>query len=314
MKYIVAVSGGVDSVVLLDMLVHGRLKLEDGNWRASADNIQPLTSNLQLVVAHFDHGVREESAEDAKLVEGLAQKYGLPFEVERVELGSAVSEEQARDERYKFLQKSRKKHNASHIIMAHHQDDMVETAIFNISRGTGWRGLASLKSTDGILRPLLHLNKDEIYSHARKHGLDWNEDITNQDERYSRNYIRGSLIPKASNSDPNFKSKMNSLISNVQSLQQEIDEHINSILELARLDEANFILSRHKLVMWPQEVSLEILRAIVLQLDPDWHPTTLQLSLMLNFCKTSRPGKTYEVSKNVKVSSTKSHLEFTRLK
>ena len=298
MKYIVAVSGGVDSVVLLDMLVNGEIELPEA----------------EFVVAHFDHGIREDSANDASLVRDLASRYGLPFDIERAELGPETSEEKARDERYNFLQKSRKKHEASHIITAHHQDDLVETAIFNLTRGTGWRGLASLKSTDGILRPLLHLNKDEIYSHARKHGLDWNEDITNQDERYSRNYIRGSLIPKASNSDPNFKSKINSLISNVQSLQQEIDEHINSILELARIDENTFILSRHKLVMWPQQVSLEILRAIVLQLDSDWHPTTQQLSLILNFCKTSRPGKTYEVSKNVKVSSTKFHLEFTRLK
>lgn len=312
MKYIVAVSGGVDSVVLLDMLVHGKLKLEDGKWRASEEKFQIPNSNFQLVVAHFDHGVREESAEDAKLVEELAHKYGLPFEVERVELGSEVSEEKAREERYKFLQKSRKKHNASHIITAHHQDDLVETAIFNISRGTGWRGLASLKSTDGILRPLLHINKNEIYSHARKHGLDWNEDITNQDEKYSRNYVRRSLIPKARSIDPNFKNKMNSIIVRVQDLQREIDSQIRDILNLAKIDDDTFILARHKVVMWPDSVSLEIFRAIVIILDPGWHPTTLQLSLILNFCKTSKPGKKYEVTKKVRVDSLSNHLEFKK--
>lgn len=296
MKYIVAVSGGVDSIVLLDMLLNGHIELPEA----------------EFVVAHFDHGIREDSAEDAKLVEELAQKYGLPFEVERVELGSEVSEEQARDERYKFLQKSRKKHEASHIITAHHQDDLVETAIFNLARGTGWRGLASLKSTDGILRPLLHLNKDDLYAHALRHGLNWNEDVTNQDEKYSRNYVRRRLIPKATISDPSFKKKMTDIISNVQSLQLEIDSQINDILELARIDSASYVLSRHKLVMWPRIVSLEILRAIVLQLDSNWHPTTQQLSLMLNFCKTSRPGKTYEVSRHVRIISTKTHLEFKK--
>lgn len=296
MKYIVAVSGGVDSVVLLDMLVNGHIDLPEA----------------EFVVAHFDHGIRENSADDARLVDELADRYGLPVEIERVELGADVSEEKAREERYKFLQKSRKKHQASHIITAHHQDDLVETAIFNLSRGTGWRGLASLKSTDGILRPLLHLKKEDLYSHARRHQLNWSEDITNQDEAYTRNYVRRSLIPKAISLDPTFKGSMNDIISKVQLLQKEIDLQIKDILAQAKLDDDSYILARHKLVMWPNIVSLEILRAIIIQLDPDWHPTTLQLNLILNFCKTSKPGKNYEVSKQVKIDSLSNHLQFKK--
>lgn len=291
-----AVSGGVDSVVLLDMLVNGHIDLPDA----------------EFVVAHFDHGIRQNSADDARLVADLAARYGLPVEIERVELGANASEEKARNERYKFLQKSRKKHGASHIITAHHQDDLVETAIFNLSRGTGWRGLTSLKSTDGILRPLLHLKKEDLYSHARKYQLNWSEDITNQDETYSRNYVRRSLIPKANSVDPTFKARMNDIISKVQSLQKEIDLQIKDILAQAKLDDDTYILARHKLVMWPNIVSLEILRAIVTELDPDWHPTNLQCNLMLNFCKISRSGKTYEVTKHAKLISTKTHLEFKK--
>jgi tRNA(Ile)-lysidine synthetase-like protein len=296
MKYIVAVSGGVDSVVLLDMLVNGQIDLTDA----------------EFVVAHFDHGIRENSADDASLVAELAQRYGLPFEIERVELGSDTSEEKAREERYKFLQKSRKKHEASHIITAHHQDDLVETAIFNLTRGTGWRGLASLKSTDGILRPLLHLKKEDLYSHARKHQLNWSEDITNQDETYSRNYLRRQLIPKANAIDPSFKNKLNDIIVKVQELQIEIDAQIKDLLNVAKIDGSSFILPRHKLVMWPRAVSLEVIRAIILRLDSDWHPTTTQLNLVLNFCKASRPGKTYEVTKQVRVDSVRNHLEFKK--
>lgn len=296
MKYIVAVSGGVDSVVLLDMLVNGHVDLPEA----------------EFVVAHFDHGIRENSSDDARLVSELADRYGLPVEIERAELGPDVSEERAREERYKFLQKSRKKHDASHIITAHHQDDLVETAIFNLSRGTGWRGLASLKSTDGILRPLLHLKKEDLYSHARRYQLNWSEDITNQDETYSRNYVRRSLIPRARAIDPNFKSKMSDIIATVQELQKEIDSQIKDILHVAKLDDDTYILPRHKLVMWPSVVSLEILRAIIVQLDPEWHPTTSQLNLMLNFCKTARPDKTFEATKRVKILSTKTHLQFKK--
>lgn len=291
-----AVSGGVDSVVLLDMLVNGHIDLPDA----------------EFVVAHFDHGIRENSADDARLVSELAQRYGLPVEIERVELGPDVSEEKARDERYKFLQKSRKKHKASHIITAHHRDDLIETAIFNLSRGTGWRGLASLKSTDGILRPLLYLTKEDLYSHARKHQLNWSEDITNQDEAYSRNYVRRSLIPKATSIDPTFKARMNDIISKVQFLQEEIDLQIKGILAQAKLDDDTYILPRHKLVMWPNIVSLEIIRAIVIELDPDWHPTTLQLNLLLNYCKTSKPSKKYELSKRVRIDSLSNHLQFKK--
>lgn len=296
MKYIVAVSGGVDSVVLLDMLVNGHIDMPDA----------------EFVVAHFDHGIRENSSDDAKLVAELAERYGLLVEIERAELGDDASEEKAREERYKFLQKSRKKHGATHIITAHHQDDMVETAIFNISRGTGWRGLSSLKSTDGVLRPLLHLKKEDLYSHARRHGLNWSEDVTNLDETYSRNYVRRSLIPKASSADPKFKRKLAEIIAKVQDLQKDIDKQIRDILNQSKLDDDTYIVSRHKIVMWPDIVSLEIIRAIVIKLDPEWHPTTQQLNLMLNFCKTSKPGKKYEVSKQVRIDSSTSHLEFKK--
>lgn len=296
MKYIVAVSGGVDSVVLLDMLVNGHIDMPDA----------------EFVVAHFDHGIRENSSDDAKLVSELAERYGLLVEIERAELGADVSEDKAREERYKFLQKSRKKHEASHIITAHHQDDMVETAIFNISRGTGWRGLSSLKSTDGILRPLLHLKKEDLYSHARRHGLSWSEDVTNLDETYSRNYVRRRLIPKAISADPEFKRKLAEIIAKVQVLQKDIDKQIRDILNQSKLDDDTYILSRHKIVMWPDIVSLEIIRAIVIKLDPEWHPTTQQLNLMLNFCKTSKPGKKYEVSKLVRIESLSNHLQFKK--
>lgn len=83
MKYVVAVSGGVDSVVLLDMLVK--------------------TGEHELVVAHFDHGIRNESTDDANFVAGLAAQYGLPFKVTQGHLGSAASEELARNKRYEFL-------------------------------------------------------------------------------------------------------------------------------------------------------------------------------------------------------------------
>lgn len=180
-KYVVAVSGGVDSVVLLDLLT----------------TYYPLLTTAQtqyeFVVAHFDHGIREDSEQDRIFVQELAKKYGLKFEYEKEELGVDASEELARAHRYKFLNSALKKHKAKAIITAHHKDDLLETAIFNLLRGTSRSGLSSLKSTDKLARPLLDYKKSEILDYAKAHNLQWREDPTNQLLKYTRNKIRKFL-------------------------------------------------------------------------------------------------------------------------
>src|SRR5690606_15740277 len=116
-------SGGVDSVVLLDILAR--------------------SDRYDLTVAHFDHGMRPDSAADARFVEGLAAQYGLDFIGKREELGVQASEDRARSARYDFLFAEAKKRSAV-VATAHHLDDVVESIAINIVRGTGWRGVAVL--------------------------------------------------------------------------------------------------------------------------------------------------------------------------
>ncbi len=177
----VAVSGGIDSMVLLDVLAH--------------------TPGLELTVAHFEHGVRADSDEDRELVQRAAEQYGLPFVFEHGNLGPNVSEAAARAARYAFLRRVKKTAGAQAIITAHHQDDLIETAIINMLRGTGRKGLNSLRSTDEIIRPLLHVTKSAVYDYASgyarnydDHNIIWNVDSTNNSDRYLRNYIRRHLI------------------------------------------------------------------------------------------------------------------------
>lgn len=172
-KYIVAVSGGVDSVALLQMLLAGQ--------------------DLELVVAHFDHGIRPDSAKDMEFVSKIADINGLPFITERVELGPAASEATARKYRYEFLQKVREEHAADAIVTAHHQDDLIETALLNVLRGTKRLGLVSLRSTDSVKRPLLDMSKQDILMYAQNNNLQWREDSTNKKLDYKRNKIRHTL-------------------------------------------------------------------------------------------------------------------------
>jgi tRNA(Ile)-lysidine synthetase-like protein len=175
-KYVVAVSGGVDSMVLLDMLRN--------------------LSGVQLVVAHFDHGIRADSAQDRELVEQVAARYGLPFVYETAKLGAGASEAVARTARYAFLQRVMSEHQARAIITAHHQDDMLETAILNILRGTGRKGLSALGSSAVRIRPLLDWPKEAIVAYAHEHHIIWHEDSTNADEQYLRNYIRRNIMTR----------------------------------------------------------------------------------------------------------------------
>lgn len=196
-KYIVAVSGGVDSVVLLHTLHQrlgsGMVGLSDSKTSAIAPSHHPA---MELIVAHFDHGIRENSTADREFVQNLAETYKLPFEYEEGKLGSQASEATAREARYSFLKSLAAKHNADAIITAHHQDDVLETAIINMLRGTGRRGLTSLSSSNQLIRPLLEVTKAEIKKNAETHKLDWREDDTNQDQKFLRNYVRHTLLPR----------------------------------------------------------------------------------------------------------------------
>ncbi len=171
MRYIVAVSGGVDSVVLLDRLVR--------------DGVH------ELVVAHFDHGIRPESDADARFCRALAAQYGLPFETCREELGETASEATARARRYVFLRRVAEEYGAK-IATAHHRDDLIETMAINLTRGTGWRGIAVF-GDNTIERPLLSEAKAAIYDYALRYNLEWVEDETNQTDAYLRNRLRARL-------------------------------------------------------------------------------------------------------------------------
>lgn len=179
-RYIVAVSGGVDSVVLLDML-----SKIDG---------------LELVVAHYDHGIRQESGADCEFVRGLAERYSLPFVAEQGKLGAHASEALAREFRYSFLQRMVSEHGSQAIITAHHQDDVIETIVINLIRGTGRKGLSSLRSTEDIVRPLLGIAKLDLVNYAEANNLQWHEDKTNNDPKYLRNWVRINVVPKFSDS------------------------------------------------------------------------------------------------------------------
>lgn len=265
-KYIVAVSGGVDSVVLLDMLV------KKGNHR--------------LIVAHFDHGIREDSKSDALFVSELAQKYNLLFETKREELGPRASEEKARDRRYEFLRSIANKYDAK-LVTAHHSDDIIESIAINLTRGTGWRGLAVLDSD--VIRPLLDMTKSEIINHAHKNKLKWHEDSTNESGDYLRNHIRRKTI----NLNDDTKRQLLGLWAEQKMLKSMIDKEVKSLLG------DQIVYNRYFFTHVDNKTVIELLRYVF-----NARLTRPQLIKALHAIKTMLPGKTYQAGDGIKINFT----------
>lgn len=243
-KYIVAVSGGVDSVCLLDILV--------------------ASGEYDLVVAHADHGIRVDSEEDADLVVALAHKYNLLINATKLQLGKNASEERTRTARYAFLFDAMELADADAIITAHHADDVLETSIMNIRRGTDRYGAAGGMTREGIVRPLINLTKAELLDYAREHQLQWREDNTNQDVKYTRNKVRHELIPSIDVND--YKNHLAEL--------GELNEKIDSLLKgIVSIKKETILLPRDRLNQLSLR-ELEVLLAYAIrQIDP-----TLELS------------------------------------
>lgn len=267
--YIVAVSGGVDSMALLDFLYH-----------------QP---DIRLIVAHVDHGIRHDSSQDAALVAGVAAELDIPFEQTNLQLGPGASEERARIVRYEFLRYCRKKYNADAIITAHHEDDVIETIIINIMRGTGWRGLVSLRSTPHLLRPFLSIRKAEIIDYANARGLQWREDSTNKDIRYLRNYIRQNVIPKL---DDHSRRELLMLRAKQVIVREKIEAELNKSSEVfcVTTDSGGYVIDRYVLIMLPRAVGIELLQHSIERVSGK-KVLNSQAESLLIFTKAARPGK-----------------------
>jgi len=275
-RYVVAVSGGVDSVVLLDMLSKN--------------------STHEIVVAHFDHGIREDSAEDAAFVSELAETYEHSFETLREELGVNVSEEKARDRRYLFLRSIAKKYDGQ-IVTAHHADDIVETIAINFTRGTGWRGLAVLDSD--IHRPLLHLSKSDILKYAADHNLSWREDSTNASDAYLRNRLRR----KATNLDPDTKQELLALRSQQVESKRLIKEAVTELIGEGPE------YSRYFFTHAPTKVAIECLRAVT-----HARLTRPQLERVLMAIKTAAPKSSYTAGSGITFDFTTRNFSLSLLK
>lgn len=178
-RAVVAVSGGPDSVALLDLLVQSRSR-----------------HHLALIVAHADHGIQPGSDTVATTVSIFAASLGLPWELGELRLGPDTSETTARDARYAWLYDVARRHGAAAILTAHHADDQAETVLMRVLAGTGPAGLAGMAARSGLIaRPLLLVRRLELEEYVRDRGLAVWSDPANADPAHLRSWLRAAVIP-----------------------------------------------------------------------------------------------------------------------
>ena len=189
-KVIIACSGGPDSMCLLNLLI--KLKIN---------------KNLELIVAHVNHKLRSVSDNEAKMVEDYAKKNKVTFELQELDYQNAkFSEDDAHRKRYKFFKSLIKKYKANYLVTAHHGDDLIETILMRIARGSNLNGYIGIKrvtqNEDYItLRPLLSTTKDEIIKYNESENIPYVIDESNDSLKYTRNRYRKNVLPFLKNED-----------------------------------------------------------------------------------------------------------------
>lgn len=195
-KVVVAVSGGPDSMALLSLISKLRNNLD-----------------LKIICAHVNHNVRSESDQEAIFVKDFCEKHDILFEMMKIEDYSDDNfHNQAREKRYHFFETLIKKYHAKYLFTAHHGDDLIETILMRIVRGSTLRGYAGFlcvveREDYKIVRPLIHHTKEEIIHYLKQNNISWVEDQSNLKDVYTRNRFRKYVVPQLKSEDPNVHDK-----------------------------------------------------------------------------------------------------------
>lgn len=214
-KILLAVSGGIDSMVLLHL------------FEKSAFNYG---------VAHCNFRLRgSDSDNDERLVKEQVEQHGIPaffeaFDTKEYAAINGISIEMAaRKLRYEFFEKVRNENNFDFVATAHHQDDLIETFFLNLSRKTGLKGLTGIKEKSGtLIRPLLFAGREEIENFATKQFINFREDASNNDIVFQRNFIRHKILPLFSELNPAFRKNMIAGIVNLREAENVYDAFLEN--------------------------------------------------------------------------------------
>jgi len=223
---LLGVSGGIDSVVLLDLMDK---------------------AGYSIGIAHCNFRLRElDSDADEELVERLALKYKKPlykasFDTSAYAREHGISIEMAaRELRYQWFEEVRSTHYYDWISVAHHRDDQLETFFLNLARGTGLQGLTGMSPVNGqIVRPLLFASRKDIEQYCRENDLEFREDLSNESLEFQRNKIRHKILPMMEELNPSFREGLIKTMGNLQDSQKILSAEIQNAWDRVAIRRGN---------------------------------------------------------------------------
>lgn len=245
-KLLIAISGGVDSVVLSHLL-------------------QQL--NFTISLAHCNFHLREEESNlDETFVIDLGKKLNIQTFVTDIFINPNDSIQlAARELRYQWFQELAEKHHYEFVLTAHHADDNLETFLINLTRGTGLEGFTGIPEINGnIVRPLLPFSREEIIAFAKENNISWREDKSNASTKYVRNKIRHKIAPKLKEINPNLLESFSKTIENLKESQQIIKDKVDEITKeiiSKENDYLKFDISKMLQLLSPKAYLYELLKA-----------------------------------------------------
>ena len=213
---VVAVSGGPDSMALIDLM----------------SKIKKII-NIEIICAHVNHNVRKESFFEKIEVEKFCNKNNIIFESMIIENYSDDNfQNEARNIRYNFFDNLVKKYNSNYLLTAHHADDLVETVLMRIVRGSTLRGYSgfSKKTNNGnyyILRPLIEVSKEEILKYNEENKIEYATDLSNYKDTYTRNRFRKYIVPELKKEEPNIYKKIYKYSSNLLEYNEYVEKQVS---------------------------------------------------------------------------------------
>lgn len=248
-RVLIGVSGGADSIALLEFFVSVKEKYD-----------------LDICVAHIEHGIRgEDSVNDAEFVENYCKKLGVKFYLKTIDAPNLAKkakmgvEEYSRMARYDFFNTI----ECDKIATAHNLTDNIETLLFRLARGTGLKGACSIPAVRGkIIRPFIEVSSSEIRKWCNDNNIPYRVDCTNSDSAYSRNLIRLEILPLFEKLNANYQDNIDDFISDVNEDYAFIDDYVKSIypkivkdneIDLPKLNELDLPIKKRILIMFFNE-------------------------------------------------------------
>jgi tRNA(Ile)-lysidine synthase len=305
-RVLVAVSGGVDSVVLLYAL----------------RELQK-SEKLSLAVAHFDHAIRTDSAADAEFVKKLARSLKLRYYSERADVPAYAKAQKlslevaARTLRYQFFERIAKAHDFKKIALGHTLNDQAETLLMRLLRGAGLEGLSGIPPVRPsgeltYIRPLIECTRDQIVAFAQAHKLSWREDPTNYDTTIMRNKIRHELIPILKEYNPKVLEALGRTARLLAQAAHVLDCQAEQALATLIASESaqGLALDLKGLLELPEYLQALVLRRAIARVNPLCEPEAAHIEALLRWISRRGAGELH-LPAGVRVLRRHSHLIVT---